>query len=132
MIIVDSSAWIEFLRDTGSKVCNAVDDLLGANLAICDAISMEVLAGAYDELHLAQLRGLLARATLVPIVAEDYDQAAALYRTCRRNGETVRKLIDCLIAAVAIRSNAPVLHADADFAALTRHTPLAAHADSAK
>jgi predicted nucleic acid-binding protein len=132
MIIIDTSAWIEFLRDTGSKVCDTVDDLLDADLAICDAISMEVLAGARDEQHLAQLRGLLARATLVPIIAEDYDQAAALYRTCRRNGETVRKLIDCLIAAVAIRSNAPVLHADADFAALARHTPLTAHADSAQ
>jgi predicted nucleic acid-binding protein len=132
MIIIDTSAWIEFLRDTGSQVCNSVDDLLGADLAICDAISMEVLAGAPHEEHLAQLRGLLARATLVPIVAEDYDQAAALYRTCRRNGETVRRLIDCLIAAVAIRFNAAVLHADADFAALARHTPLATHADSAK
>ena len=132
MIIIDTSAWIEFLRDTGSKVCNTVDDLLGADLAICDAISMEVLAGARDEQHLAQLRGLLARATLVPIVAEDYDQAAALYRTCRRNGETVRKLIDCLIAAVAIRSNTPVLHADADFAALARHTPLITHTGSAE
>jgi predicted nucleic acid-binding protein len=132
MIIIDTSAWIEFLRDTGSQVCNTVDDLLGADLAICDAISMEVLAGARHEEHLAQLRGLLARATLVPIVAEDYDQAAALYRTCRRNGETVRRLVDCLIAAVAIRFNAAVLHADADFAALARHTPLATHADSAK
>ena len=132
MILIDTSAWIEFLRDTGSEVCNTVDDLLGADLAICDAISMEVLAGARNETHLAQLRGLLARATLVPIVAEDYDQAAALYRRCRRNGETVRKLIDCLIAAVAIRSNAQVLHADADFAALARHTPLVEHANSSK
>jgi predicted nucleic acid-binding protein len=132
MIFVDTSAWIEFLRDTGSEVCNTVDNLLDADLAICDAISMEVLAGARSEQHLGQLRGLLARAILVPITAEDYDQAAALYRTCRRNGETVRKLIDCLIASVAIRSNAPVLHADADFAVLARHTPLATHVDSAR
>lgn len=130
MIIVDTSAWIEFLRDTGSRVCNTVDDLLEADVAICNAISMEVLAGARNEQHLAQLRGLLARATLVPVIAEDYDHAAALYRTCRRNGQTVRKLVDCLIAAVAIRSNASVLHSDADFATLARHTPLALHADS--
>ena len=132
MIVVDTSAWIEFLRGTGSVVCDTVDDLLGADLAVCDAIVMEVLAGARNEQHLAQLRGLLARATLVPIVAEDYDQAAALYRTCRRQGETVRKLIDCLIAAVAMRVNAPVLHADADFAGLARHTPLAVHVASVK
>ena len=130
MIIVDTSAWIEFLRDTGSKVCNSVDDILGSDPAICDAISMEVLAGARNEAHLAQLRGLLARATMITITAEDYDHAAALYRTCRHNGETVRKLIDCLIAAVAIRSNAPVLHSDADFAALARHTSLVSHGDS--
>ena len=132
MIFVDTSAWVEFLRDTGSEVCNTVDDRLGDNLAICDAISMEVLAGARSEQHLAQLRGLLARAKLIPIIAQDYDQAAALYRTCRRNGETVRRLIDCLIASVAIRLDAPVLHADADFAALARHTQLALHANSAK
>ena len=91
---------------------------------------MEVLAGGRHEQHLAQLRGLLARATVVSITAEDYDHAAALYRTCRRNGETVRRLIDCLIAAVAIRSNASVLHADIDFAVLARHTPLTVHVES--
>ena len=130
MILVDTSAWVEFLRNTGSVVCNAVDDLLGADLAICDVVSMEVLAGARDEHHLSQLRGLLARATLVAMTPADYDHAAALYRTCRSQGETVRKLIDCLIAAVAIRIDAPVLHADADFTALTRHTRLIAHPQS--
>jgi predicted nucleic acid-binding protein len=127
MILVDTSAWVEFLRDTGSPVCQRVDELLDADVAVCDAIVMEVLAGAREEHHLAQLRGLLARATLVPITAEDYDHAASLYRTCRRNGETVRRLIDCLIAAVAIRSDAAVLHADTDFTVLARHTPLTVH-----
>ena len=57
-------------------------------------------------------------------------RGAVLYRTCRRNGETVRKLIDCLIAAVTIRAHASILHADAAFAALARHTPLLTHANS--
>lgn len=127
MILIDTSAWIEFLTDTGTPVCEAVDELLGADIAICDAISMEILAGARDEEHLGQLRGLLARATLVSTTPADYDAAAALYRTCRRGGETVRKLVDCLIGAVAIRVDAPILHADADFAVLARHTRLTAH-----
>ena len=130
MIVVDSSAWIEFLRDTGSPVCVAVDDLLDGDVAICDAISMEILAGARDEHHLARLRGLLGRATLLPTTPTDYDQAAALYRTCRRRGETIRKLIDCLIASVALRADAEVLHADADFTALARHTALRIHGAS--
>ena len=54
----------------------------------------------------------------------DYETAASLYRTCRRQGETVRRLIDCLIAAAAIEARIPILHADIDFDVLARHTPL--------
>ena len=63
---------------------------------------MEILAGARDESHLHDLRGLLARATLLSTEPVDYEDAAASYRGCRRHGETVRRLIDCLIAATAI------------------------------
>ena len=45
MILVDTSAWIEFLRDTGSPVCEAVDRLLDQDLAVTDAIRMVLLAG---------------------------------------------------------------------------------------
>ena len=124
VIMIDSSAWIEFLRDTGSPVYARVDELLGADLAICESVLMEILAGARDEQHLADLRGLLATATLIPTVPVDFEGAAALYRACRRQGETPRTLIDCLIAAIAIRNGAAVLHADADFDVLTRHTEL--------
>ncbi|MEA2703816.1 MAG: hypothetical protein QOD63_1761 [Actinomycetota bacterium] len=124
MILVDTSAWVEFLRDTGSAVCVRVDALLAAEVATCDPIRMELLAGARDEGHLDGLRRLLARAVVIPTEPTDYEQAAALYRTCRRAGETVRRMVDCLIAAVAIRSDVPVLHADADFDVLARHTSL--------
>ncbi len=130
MILVDTSAWIEFLRDTGSEVCTAVDRSLDADLAICDAVSMAVLAGARDERHLVQLRGLLARATMLPTTPADYEAAASMYRSCRTHGETVRKLIDCLIAAVAVRAGAEILHADTDFVALARHTEVRLHSAS--
>jgi len=115
VILIDTSAWIEFLRDTGSPVCQRVDDLLAVEIATCDAVRMEVLAGARDDQHLHQLRRLLARASTLPTESVDYDAAAALYRTCRQRGHTIRKLIDCLIAAVAIHGDVPVLHLDADF-----------------
>jgi predicted nucleic acid-binding protein len=130
VILVDTSAWIEFLRNTGSEACEAVDRLLDADLAICDAVSMEVLAGARNERHLIQLRGLLARATMLPTTPADYDAAASMYRSCRARGETVRKLIDCLIGAVAVRAGAAILHADVDFSALARHTDVQLHPDS--
>ncbi len=61
---------------------------------------------------------------VIQTIQEDYEEAAALYRRCRAGGETIRNLLDCLIAAVAIRNNAPVLHRDRDFDALARHTEL--------
>lgn len=124
MILVDTSAWVEFLRDTGSAACTRVSELLDGDIATSNPIQMEVLAGARDERQLSDLRRLLARASIVPTEPTDYEAAAALYRACRRAGETVPKLIDCLIAAPAIRAGIPVLHADADFDVLARHTAL--------
>lgn len=127
MILIDTSAWIEFLRDTGSATCDEVDRLLAGDVAVCDPIRMEVLAGARDEAHLRQLRGLLARASTLPTGPSDYETAASLFRVCRRRGATVRKLVDCLIAAVAIRDGVPVLHHDADFDVLEAHADLITH-----
>ncbi|MDE0138274.1 MAG: PIN domain nuclease [bacterium] len=124
MIVIDTSAWVDFLRGTGSPVCNRVEELLDGEIAVCDAIRMEVLAGARDEQHLQSLRRLLARAVTLPTRPSDYEDAALLYRSCRRGGETVRKLIDCLIAAVALRNDTPILHADRDFDTIARHSAL--------
>ncbi len=126
LTLVESSAWIEFLRETGSPVGNRVDELLDAGAAICDPVRLELLAGARNESDLQNIYRLLSQATVIPMLPEDYDLAAELYRRCRRGGETVRKLIDCLIAAVAIRSGIPVLHNDRDFDVLARHTELQA------
>lgn len=124
MILVDTSAWVEFLRDTGSPVCQRVDALLDDEIGTCHPIWMEVLAGARDEQHLGDLRGLLARGALLPTAPIDFEEAAVLFRTCRRRGDTVRKLIDCLIAATAIRTSSTLLHSDKDFDVLARHTAL--------
>ena len=124
MILIDSSAWIEFLRDTGSSICQRVDLLLDTEVATCEPVRLEILAGARDEQQLSELRGLLARATLVMTEPIDYEEASAIYRACRRNGDTPRKLLHCLIAAIAIRSNLSVLHADSDFDAIARSTGL--------
>lgn len=124
MILVDTSAWIEFLRDTGSEVCLRVEESLTETIAVCDPIRMEVLAGARDDLHLHDLQRLLARAVVLATRPAHYEDAAALYRTCRSAGDTPRRLVDCLIAAVAISEGTSVLHADADFDVLAEHTAL--------
>jgi predicted nucleic acid-binding protein len=75
--------------------------------------------------ELSRLGRLLGRFELLPVQGlADYEAAAGLYRRCRRAGETVRKLTDCLIAVVAMRAGAPLLHRDQDFDVIARHAPL--------
>ena len=126
MIIVDTSAWIEFLRATGSpadmRVVEAVDR---GEAAVTEIVVMEVLAGARTAADAARIRdGLLAVEVLPLRGVADFEAAAALYRACRAVGETVRRMTDCLIAVPAIAAGVPILHVDRDFDVLARHTPL--------
>ena len=130
MIVVDSSAWIELLRATGSAVDRALSRLLveDAELAVTEIVSLEVLAGARTELEAQALReGPLARPLLALDGLRGYEAAAELYRACRRADERVRSLTDCLVAVPTIAADAELLHADADFEILARHTPLRIH-----
>lgn len=125
MILIDSSAWIEYLRNADQSVADRVEHLLGqGRAAITEPVAMEVLQGGRSPHHTRQLQSLLARASLVGFDTADFAEAAFLYRLCRANGETVRSSVDCLIAAVAIRTDTPVLATDRDFGVLARHTPL--------
>jgi predicted nucleic acid-binding protein len=56
--------------------------------------------------------------------AVDYRAAAAIYRSARRAGRTIRSINDCLIAAVALRHGARIIHRDADFEAIATITDL--------
>jgi len=126
LILADTSAWIEYLRRTGSPENLRVRGLLDAGeLAVTDVVIMEVLAGAFDALHRRRLRRLLGSCEYVPTLApHDYEAAADLSRTCRHAGLTIRAIADCLVAAVAIRAGAAVLHADRDFDSIAHHAPL--------
>ena len=129
MTLVDTSAWVEYLRATGSTTHRAVRRILDRDepTHTTDVVVMEVLAGARDDDHRDRLRRLLARCEYVPVEGlDDFETAADLYRVCRCEGETVRALTDCLIAVVALRASISVLHADRDFDVLARHTGLRA------
>lgn len=120
-ILVDTSAWVEFDRATGSAVDLRLTKLIADDgpLAVTEPVVMEVLAGARDEGREAELRRLLARFALLHLdPAIDFDGAVQIYRNCRAQGVTPRGLIDCLIASVAIRTGARLLTCDRDLAAI--------------
>ena len=127
MILADTSAWAEYYRKTGSPLNRAVATLVDqpAELAVTEPVIMELLAAGRSDERLARVRHRMLSLTMLRVGAlETYEQAAVIQRTCRSRGETVRSMIDCLIAAVAIREGASILHGDRDFDAIARHTGL--------
>ena len=127
VIVVDTSVWIDVLNEHDTPQAKRCVDLLedGAPLALTDVVFTEVLQGLRTEEEASRVERYLR---LFPILRletiEDFGLAAHLYRQARRAGATVRKTLDCLIAAPCVRENAPILHADEDFDRLASATPL--------
>lgn len=127
MILVDTSAWIDYLRAAPTPVATTVQSLVEAeaDLVTTEPIIMELLAGADTAARanaLERLTNGLPVLTVDPRL--DFREAAQVFLAVRRTGKTVRSLVDCLIAAVAMRNDVELLHKDADYAAIASCLPL--------
>jgi predicted nucleic acid-binding protein len=127
VILIDTSAWVEYFRATGSPAAVRVRRLLAEHMtevAMCEPVAMEILAGASEATYVRLERLVNGLPTLAFDVTADFRNAAGIYRAARRGGRTIRSLNDCLIAAVAIRHQADVLHRGADFDVIASIAPL--------
>lgn len=126
-MIVDTSVWIEYLKPGPSAAGDHLESAIRerSRLVVTETVLMELLSGTTDELVTARRLRLLESFEVVPLAPlVDSLAAARLQRECRRAGESVRNLGDCLIAAVALRIGIPVLHRDRDFEVMGRHCGL--------
>lgn len=117
MILVDTSAWVEYDRGTGSAADQRVAELIADHgpLTVTEPVLMEVLAGARSDARQTDLRRLLLSFGFEPFDAvTDFDAAARIYRRCRQAGVTPRGMVDCMIVAVAYRRGAALLSWDVD------------------
>jgi hypothetical protein len=126
--LVDSSAWIEYLRRTGSRADLQVTELVeqpSPAAGVTEPVIMELLAGARN---LADFRKLRRLTSAMPLCAIDpvcdYTEGAALYKLLRTEGLTIRSVTDCLIAAIAWRRDATLVHADIDFDRIAARYPV--------
>jgi predicted nucleic acid-binding protein len=127
VIVVDTSVWIDVLNERGSSQALRCIELIegGEPIALTDIVFTEILQGFRSdrEARLVE-RHLKAFPVLRLDGLDDFALAAELYRRARRAGVTIRKTLDCLIAAPCVRTGAPILHSDTDFDRLAECTPL--------
>ena len=129
-ILLDTSVWIEYFRATGSPAALEVRRVLSidaGSVVMCEPIAMEILSGAGQDAVYEKLERLVnGLPSLALDESVDFRSAATIYRSARRHGATIRSINDCVIAAVAIRHGAELIHRDADFDVIASFTPLAA------
>jgi predicted nucleic acid-binding protein len=126
--IVDTSAWIEYFRRTGSRADDEVTQMVEREwptAGVTEPVIMELLAGARDPGNFRRIERLTAAMPLCQVDPVcDFAEAGALFKALRNEGITIRSMVDCLIAAVAWRRDVTIMHADRDFDAIASRYPV--------
>jgi predicted nucleic acid-binding protein len=126
-VIVDTSVWIDFFagRDSWQAALLAQELADEQPVGLTDVIYTEILQGIKDDRVLLGVERQLLALDLFRLEGlDDFRNAAQLYRDARRQGLTIRRTTDCLIATVCIRADRPLLHHDVDFDHLALVSPL--------
>lgn len=126
MIVVDSSVWIDYFNDRDTPQTKQLDLLLGIEpIAIGDIILTEVLQGFRQDKDFETAKSLLSSLTIFEFLGENMAlKSANNYRQLRKQGITIRKTVDVIIATFCIEHNLALLFSDRDFIPFVKHLKL--------
>jgi len=122
VVLVDASIWVLVgVRPAALKDYVAEDEIV-----TCPPIVQEILQGAHDRRHFETLRAVFTRIAMIdaPMPMRRYEEGAHLFIQCRDAGFTIRKSVDCLIAACALAHKVQLFHNDRDFKHIAKVMPL--------
>ena len=126
MILVDTSVWVDFFKGKDKVHVAALERFLteGEDICICGVILTEVLQGFRDDADYRKTLALFDSFILLPMNRHTFLKAAEIYRLLRHRGIIIRRPVDCMIAAVAIQHDIPLLHNDRDFEPIEKYCRL--------
>jgi len=125
MILVDTSVWVQVLRDKSGKTVQAFREKTGSGtIVFSHFIQLELLQGAKDEFEWRRLDQYLASQYYLETSEDTWRHAARIYFELRRSGVTINSPIDCCIACIAMEYQALLLHRDHDFEKIAEIRPL--------
>jgi predicted nucleic acid-binding protein len=117
-ILVDTSVWIDFFNLQQSPSAATLQKLIEENrrICLCPMIYQEILQGIRDDKIFEEIKQILQDFNMLNLdILEVSNFAIDIYRKLRKQGITIRKSMDCLIAAYSVLGNMPLLHKDRDF-----------------
>jgi predicted nucleic acid-binding protein len=126
MIIVDSNVWADFFNGARTPHEERLEEALEneEDLGVLPIIITEVLQGFRTDTGFRNARDVLVSLPAIHPSVDCHVRAAAMFRSLRRKGITVRGAVDCVIAQTCIDAGAELLSPDADFEPIARHSQL--------
>ncbi len=120
-MLIDTSVWIEVLRDGSVEFVPVVEQLLHDHrAAMCEPVWLELYRGVRGKREIRQLEELKRLCRWFTFDDRCWSLAADVALNCRKKGHNI-PLGDVLIFACAKRYNAPVLETDKHFDAMSKH-----------
>lgn len=126
-MIVDTSVWIDFFNGQPSSQAQRLTRAIQDNepIGLPGLVLAEILLGLKNDVEAKRIAQLLEAFNEVPEPTRaDHIAAAALYRSCRAKGVTIRSTIDCVIAQLCLRDGQVLLAKDRDFDRIAEKTDL--------
>lgn len=126
MVIVDTSIWIDFLKGRETSGVARLEQLLHeeTDIFITGIIVQEILNGIKEKKQRSEVKKDLDRFLLIMPSLDTHIHAAEIYDGCRKKGLTIRSIVDCLIASLAIEYDLLVLENDRDYVRISTVFPL--------
>lgn len=126
MTLVDTTVWIDFFTGKANPQVAVLDLLIseGQDICICGMVLTEVLQGVREDKQYKQIHTYFQNLIYLNMTQTMHLHAANIYRSLRKQGITIRKPIDCMIASLAITHNIQILHNDRDFEPIAKHCHL--------
>lgn len=123
MVMVDTTVWIDFFGGKSQPHVKLLETLINErdDICICGIILTEILQGIREDTAYKKTKRLLENLIFLPMHYSSFVLSAEIYRKLRRKGITIRKTMDCMIAAVAIENDIALVHNDRDFIPIEKH-----------
>ena len=129
MLLVDTSVWVDHFNGQASPQAGRLSEALAGGedtfILVPGIVLAEILSGLRSDGEVRRITELFDGLDRPPeLDTADYIAAAGIFRTCRSQGETIRSLVDCLIAQLCLRHGYSLLSKDRDFTKIARLFPL--------
>jgi hypothetical protein len=113
-VLIDSSVWIHYFRQSDSTIGRQVDLLLDEDrVALCGMVELEILQGIRGK-ERNKIQGLFGALHFIDTERHDFIFAGLMLNQLRTKGIIIPSS-DCLVAAQCIHHRLPLYTLDNDF-----------------